>query len=142
MRILIANIIAIAAVVAIAAAASDEEPVTGPRREVQTLDGGTHLRPRASGGWTTTGAINGGARGLRARKNRGKAGKSGKDGAKSGKGGGGGGAKSGKGLFGGGGAKTGKGLFGCVSCDLQSNCPVGQTCEPRGHGLCSCDWIV
>ena len=52
MRILIANIIAIAAVVAIAAAASDEEPVgpVGPRRSAQALDGGTHLRTRASGG--------------------------------------------------------------------------------------------
>ena len=67
MRILIANTVAIAAVVAISASA--EEPVTGPRRAARASDADettdemwTHLRTRAPGGKTTTGAIDGGAR--------------------------------------------------------------------------------
>ena len=123
MRIPIANITAVAAVVAIAAAASAEDPVTGPRRAARASDGDgtdetrTHLRTRASKGKTTTGAIDGGARGLKGRrKNRG--GKAGK----SGKGGGGGGVPP-----------------GCEICSFDDGCPEGKTCvySQMLFGCCS-----
>mmetsp|Transcript_31120 Transcript_31120/g.70370 ORF Transcript_31120/g.70370 Transcript_31120/m.70370 type:complete len:246 (+) Transcript_31120:79-816(+) len=92
MQISVAITIAIVAV----ASASAEEPGTGlrPVPRVSETDEDTHLpRTRSSGGKTTAGAGDGGARGLRKRKDgRGKAGKTGKTG---------GGAKSGKGKGGG-----------------------------------------
>ena len=132
MQILIANIVAIVVIVA-TASASAEEPVMGPRRAAQASGEGegTHLRARASGGKTTTGAINGETRGLRKRKNRGKGGKSGKGGAKSGKGGGG--AKSGKG----GGLPGGERPCGST-CTTSDTCPSGMTCDTDSGCCRSC----